>query len=76
VDEYGRLREIFRDAQGTIYGPGYMISEIPLLSSGERRAPTFYNSFGDIFGWSCVTITASLLIARIARRKKQAESPK
>jgi apolipoprotein N-acyltransferase len=76
VDEYGRIREIFRDASGTIYGPGYMISEIPLLATGERRPATFYNLHGDVFGWSCVTIAASILIVRFARRKKPAsESP-
>ena len=50
VDEYGRIREIFRDARGTIYGPGYMISQINLLSSGEHRSATFYNLHGDVFG--------------------------
>jgi apolipoprotein N-acyltransferase len=76
VDEYGRIRQIFRDAQGTIYGPGYMISEVPLLSSGEHRAATFYNLHGDVFGWSCVAITVFMLISRFARRKKQiSDSP-
>ena len=85
VDECGRLREVFRDAQGTIYGPGYMLTEIPLLSSGERRATTFYNLHGDVFGWICVAITVFMLrsrlhsllrlISRFARRKKHSESP-
>lgn len=77
VDECGRMREIFRDAQGTIYGPGYMISEIPLLANGETRAGTFYNRHGDVFGWSCVAIAALMTIPRFARRKKPApQSPK
>jgi apolipoprotein N-acyltransferase len=74
VDECGRIREIFRDAQGTIYGPGYMLTEIPLLSRGQGRATTFYNLHGDVFGWSCVIVTALMLIVRFANRKKQAES--
>jgi apolipoprotein N-acyltransferase len=77
LDEYGRIREIFRDAHGTIYGSGYMISEIPLFSTGERPATTFYNLHGDVFGWSCVVITALMLTARIIHRKKPAsDSPK
>jgi apolipoprotein N-acyltransferase len=71
VDEYGRIRDIFRDAQGTIYGPGYMTVEIPLSSPGGRTT-TFYNLHGDVFGWSCVAITGLMLISRFARRKKVA----
>lgn len=70
VDEFGRIREIFRDARGTIYGPGYMISEIPLLPSGEGHPTTFYNLHGDVFGWTCVGITALMLIARFIYRQK------
>jgi apolipoprotein N-acyltransferase len=70
VDEYGRIREIFRDARGTIYGPGYMISEIPLLSSGQLQPTTFYNRYGDVFGWGCVGIAALMLIVRFVRRQK------
>lgn len=70
VDEYGRIREIFRDAQATIYGPGYMITEIPLLSSSEGRAMTFYNLHGDVFGWTCIGITVLMLVRRFIGRKK------
>jgi apolipoprotein N-acyltransferase len=66
VDEFGRVREIFRDARGAIYGPGYMLAEIPLLPSGEARSTTFYNRHGDLFGWTCVGITGLLLILRLA----------
>jgi apolipoprotein N-acyltransferase len=75
VDECGRMREFFRDAHGTIYGPGYMTTEIP-LSSPEARTTTFYNLYGDVFGCSCVGITVLMLISRFASRKKVArESP-
>ena len=43
VDAHGRLRQVFRDDRGTIYGPGFLTAEIPLLGAGERRAPTFYH---------------------------------
>jgi apolipoprotein N-acyltransferase len=71
VDECGRIREIFHDARGTIYGPGYMFTEIPLLANGETRAGTFYNLHGDVFGWGCVVITALMLMFRLKRFKKK-----
>jgi apolipoprotein N-acyltransferase len=70
MDEYGRLREIFRDARGTIYGPGYMIAEIPLPASGNGLGATFYNRHGDVFGWLCVSIAGWLLILRVARVRR------
>lgn len=70
VDQYGRLRELFRDARGTIYGAGFMTVEIPLLSDAGLRTATFYNQHGDIFGWSCVGLTGLMLVARFSRRQK------
>jgi apolipoprotein N-acyltransferase len=67
VDECGRVREIFRDARGTIYGSGIMIAEIPLFSNGEPRATTFYTKHGDVFGWTCVAVAVLLLSARLKR---------
>ena len=43
VDSRGRLREVFRDDRGTIYGAGFMSVNIPLLGDGEKRTPTFYH---------------------------------
>jgi len=57
VDSHGRLQQIFKDARGTIYGPGTMTVEIPLLRQGERRTPTYYHLHGDRFGWGCVLMT-------------------
>jgi apolipoprotein N-acyltransferase len=61
ADASGRLRDIFRDSAGSVYGPGATTIEIPL---GERRNPTFYNRHGDWFGWACVGITGIWLGAR------------
>ncbi len=65
VDAHGRLRQIFRDAQGTIYGPGFLNVEIPLLTPGQTRPPTFYHQHGDRFGWTCVALSVLTLLARI-----------
>ena len=74
VDVNGRLREIFRDKTGSVYGAGAMTIELPLSSPGQKRAPTFYNQHGDWFGWSCVGGTGILLVGKISgqRRKQQA----
>ena len=75
VDAHGRLRDVFRDDHGTIYGPGFLTTQIPLLAPGEHRPPTFYHQHGDWFGWSCVGITGITLIARILRRRQATRPP-
>ena len=64
VDAHGRLRQVFHDDRGTIYGPGFMTAEVPLLASGEKRPGTFYNRHGDWFGWGCVGIAGLLVVFR------------
>jgi apolipoprotein N-acyltransferase len=68
VDAHGRLREIFRDPQGTIYGPGFLTVEIPLPAYGEKHTQTFYNRHGDWLGWACVGLTILLLAFECRRR--------
>jgi apolipoprotein N-acyltransferase len=57
VDKFGRIRQVFRDAAGSEYGPGFMLCEIPLLGVDELREPTPYHRHGDRFGWTCVLLT-------------------
>ena len=64
MDAQGRLREVFRDARGTIYGPGYLTVQIPVATSQENEL-TFYTRHGDVFGWACVIIACIWLICRI-----------
>jgi len=73
VDSHGRLREIFKDKTGSVYGVGAMTIELPLSQPGEKRAPTFYNQHGDWFGWLCVGVTGILFVVKIAgqRRRQQ-----
>ena len=63
IDSRGRLRDIFRDKKGSIYGSGVMTAHIPVLAPGEKHARTFYNKHGDWFGWACVALAAILLAA-------------
>jgi apolipoprotein N-acyltransferase len=73
VDERGRIREVFHDAHGTIYGAGAMTAHIPLRAPGSPRVQTFYNRHGDWFGWVCVGVASLSLLARIVslRRAKR-----
>jgi apolipoprotein N-acyltransferase len=68
VDGHGRLRQLFQpNGRGSEYGAGVMTAEIPLLGSGEKRVPTFYNRHGDWFGWGCVGMAVIMVARRIAR---------
>jgi apolipoprotein N-acyltransferase len=67
IDAQGRLQQIFKDASGSIYGPGYMIANIPLRSSNPT-APTYYNQHGDVFGWSCVALGLVISALGFARK--------
>jgi apolipoprotein N-acyltransferase len=60
-DSRGRMRELFRDARQSEYGPGFVTWEIPVTADAASRVPTFYNRHGDWFGWSCVVAASSLL---------------
>jgi apolipoprotein N-acyltransferase len=64
IDAHGRVREIFRDNTGSVYGMGTLTIDLPLQS----HAPTFYNRHGDWFGWGCVGIAITLCAARTFRR--------
>jgi apolipoprotein N-acyltransferase len=70
VDSRGRLREVFQDDRGSIYGAGFLSTEIPLLGMGQKRTPTFYHQHGDWFGWGCLGISASLLAGRFLRWRR------
>jgi apolipoprotein N-acyltransferase len=71
VDANGRLREIFRDKTGSVYGVGAMTIELPLSQPGEKRAPTFYNQHGDWFGWLCVGVTGILFVVNISGQRRK-----
>ncbi len=69
VDSRGRIRRIFRDESGTIYGSGILTVQIPLTSVGAKQTKTFYSMYGDLFGWGCVAATLAALIVKLGIRK-------
>jgi apolipoprotein N-acyltransferase len=68
IDATGRVREILKDQNGSVYGIGAMTIEVPL----QKHAPTFYNRHGDRFGWGCVILALALFVRRISGRRKLA----
>jgi apolipoprotein N-acyltransferase len=72
VDAHGRLRQILRDRNETIYGPGLMTAEIPIFN-GHNHPLTFYTAHGDVFGWTCVAATLILGIPTVLRHKRKAD---
>jgi apolipoprotein N-acyltransferase len=67
VDAYGRMRELFRDQRGTVYGPGFLTADIPLTAPGQKHELTFYSRHGDWFGWTCVGVSALALAWQLRR---------
>ncbi len=70
IDAYGRIRRIFLDQDGTIYGAGFITVQIPIVPPEALGGRTFYTRHGDLFGWCCVAITCLLLAARLLRARR------
>jgi apolipoprotein N-acyltransferase len=66
VDTRGRIRQVFRDAQGSVYGRGIMLAEVPLADRGG--AATLFRRHGAVFGWLCVAGTVGALLRRPGKR--------
>jgi len=64
INSNGRQREIFRDGNGSVYGAGALIFDLPI----EKHEPTFYTRHGDWFGWCCTGVALVLLGFKVARR--------
>jgi len=56
IDAGGRVRKIFHDPAGSVYGAGAVTVSVPVTRNGAGSAPTFYHRHGDWFGWGCVAL--------------------
>jgi len=70
IDARGRMKEVFRDQHGSVYGPGFLTVEIPVGSRGTEEARTFYNRHGDWCGWTCVALSIARLVCRNWPRRR------
>lgn len=67
VDETGFMHDIGVGDAADVYGTGFRIIRLLVPASGTR-APTFYQRHGNWFGWSCVVLTAALVV--LSHRKR------
>jgi apolipoprotein N-acyltransferase len=75
VDQFGRLREIFHDSKGGVYGRGFMTAEIDLRHSRSANR-TFYNAHGDVFGWVCVGCSLLMIGRKLTAIRKSRAGPR
>jgi apolipoprotein N-acyltransferase len=67
IDAQGRIRQV-ENAEGNIYGSGFITPEIPV---GGVRERTIYNRCGDWFAWSCCGLSAFFLAVNVRRKSVQ-----
>jgi len=72
ADAQGRVRQI-QNASGNVYGPGFIIAQIPLRAPRDRRQ-TFYNRHGDWFPSICSGIGLAWLAATFWSCKRSGRS--
>ena len=68
IDGYGRVRQIFRDSQNSVYGKGYMLFELSLPERATEQ--TFYTRHGDVFGWLCVAASSLIVLTNFGIRRR------
>jgi apolipoprotein N-acyltransferase len=68
ADAQGRVKQVL-DISGNVYGPGFIVAQIPLRASGDRHQ-TFYHQHGDWFPCSCSGIGLAWLAAAICNRRR------
>jgi apolipoprotein N-acyltransferase len=72
IDVRGRIHDAYFPGSTDIYQAGYKIVEVPLRNSAGESHRTFYNRYGDAFGWSCLAVVlASLAWSYRPQRRHQ-----
>lgn len=69
IDPQGRRRSLLRGERGRAISDAGVLIDRPLLSP---RGPTIYALSRDAFALACVAVTAALLVAALATRRKGA----
>ncbi len=62
ADARGRIQSVLETPERGIYGPGWLFIKVPLLDNGTPREPTYYQRYGDRFGWLCVAYALILVL--------------
>ena len=62
VSEFGRVTQILRDDQGSIFEEGTLIGDVNIAT--EPRL-TFYTQHGELFAKLCTIFAGTILLAKI-----------
>jgi len=57
IDARGAMLGILGTEGKAVYAPGFLSAKIPLPGETQKREPTFYNRYGDWFGWGCLVLS-------------------
>jgi apolipoprotein N-acyltransferase len=62
VNEFGRVTQVLRDDQGSIFEEGTLIGEINIANEPTH---TFYTQHGELFAKACAAFALVVMIARL-----------
>jgi apolipoprotein N-acyltransferase len=66
------MHEVYFGDSKDIYGAGFKTARIPLRLGARARPSTFYQRYGDWFGWACLALSGLWLVRRkLAQRRRQ-----
>lgn len=68
IDPTGAIHEEYFGDSKDIYGVGFKIADLRLPEKTNIKMTT-YTRYGDWFGWSCVFISALLILGAMAKQK-------
>jgi apolipoprotein N-acyltransferase len=66
VNEFGRVTQILRDYQGSIFEEGTLIGEINIAAGPSL---TFYSQHGELFAKACVALSLAIFFVRLLRAR-------
>ncbi|HNU49704.1 MAG TPA: apolipoprotein N-acyltransferase [Verrucomicrobiota bacterium] len=69
IDRRGRRHGLDSRTPADAYRAGFRSFRLTLPADGTSRHPTFYRRHGDVFGWSCVSLTALALAFGLLPRR-------
>jgi hypothetical protein len=67
VNEFGRVTQILRDDQGSIFEEGTLVGEINIANEATL---TFYTQHGELFAKACAAFSLAILFARVLSRAR------
>ncbi|MBI3876794.1 MAG: apolipoprotein N-acyltransferase [Verrucomicrobia bacterium] len=68
VDARGVMRATHFEGSDNVYQAGFKTVKVPLPLNTARQT-TFYNRYGDWFGWACVVVSALLTVLNWRRSR-------